>query len=169
MRYCFKGHPPNFKVTTILRWRWHGWKTDDLALILAFLDANSNSNLPMATEWHTWLLGMWKRFPVVFRSHPSNFNVAQNEKSTILELILGKNIGPVATIKSLRFALLNWTVAYVSLHIHCNTSIVGLPQYDTYPDRTLTIWYVSQHMYYLIAYVAGFQVDDIVMRIAHII
>ena len=40
-----------------------------------FLDCNSSLNSPMAMKWCTKLEETSKRYPIVFRSHSSNFNV----------------------------------------------------------------------------------------------
>ena len=42
-----------------------------------FPDCNSSFNSPMATKWCTKLVVAYKRCPVVFQGHPSNFKVAR--------------------------------------------------------------------------------------------
>ena len=41
----------------------------------AFPDCNSRLNSPMALKWSTKLDGAWKRCPIIFWGHPSNFKV----------------------------------------------------------------------------------------------
>ena len=43
----------------------------------AFPDCNSSLNSPMATKWWTKLEVGWKRCPIVFQGHPSNFKVTR--------------------------------------------------------------------------------------------
>ena len=68
-----------------------------------FPDCNSSLTSPMDLKWCTKLDVIYKKCPIVFRGHPSNFTVTRAEKSTIW--IQFKITRPVAAIKSLRFAL----------------------------------------------------------------
>ena len=43
----------------------------------AFLDCNSSLNSPMAKKWCTKLEVAYKRCPIVFQGHPSNFKVTR--------------------------------------------------------------------------------------------
>ena len=43
----------------------------------AFPDCYSHLNSPMPTKWYTKLEVAWKRCPVVFQGHPSNFKVTR--------------------------------------------------------------------------------------------
>ena len=49
----------------------------------AFPDCNSSLNSSMALKWHTKLDVIYKRYPIVFLGHPSNFKVTRAAKSTI--------------------------------------------------------------------------------------
>ena len=96
--YCFfKGHQSNCKVTRLK-------KIVNFDPNYAFPDCNSSLNSPMATKWCKKLKVAYKRCPIVFRGHPSDFKVtrAENRRS---ESNLSKITRPVAAIKSLRFAL----------------------------------------------------------------
>ena len=50
----------------------------------AFPDCNSSLNSPMATKCCTKLEVAWKRFPIGFEDHPSNFKVTRLLKSSNL-------------------------------------------------------------------------------------
>ena len=52
-----------------------------------FPDCNSSFNSPMATKRCTKLEVAWKRCPIVFEGHPSNFKVTRLKKSSILTQI----------------------------------------------------------------------------------
>ena len=82
----------------------------------AFLNCNLSLNSPMATKWCTKLKVAWKRCPVVYRGHPSNFKVTRAKKNRRFESNLNKITRPVAAIKSHRFAL---------LFILCQGTVVG--------------------------------------------
>ena len=64
-----------------------GQKIIDFDLNLAFPDCNSSLNSPMALKWCTKLDIVWKRYPIVFHCHPSNFKVTGDKKSPILTQI----------------------------------------------------------------------------------
>ena len=53
----------------------------------AFPDYNSSLNSPMSLKWCTQLDVVQKRCPIVFQSHPSNFEVTQDKKLTTLTRI----------------------------------------------------------------------------------
>ena len=77
---------------------------NDLAPIWVFPDGNSNLNSWIVIKCHTWFLSAWKRFPVAFRGHLSNFKVtwAENQFGSDYSKIWR----PVAaTTKSIRYAL----------------------------------------------------------------
>ena len=87
----------------------------------AFPDCNSSFNSPMDLKWCTKLGMLWKKCPIVFRGHRSNFIVTRAEKLTIW--IQFEITTPVAAIKSLRFALLTsptWFKMKAVYH-SCNT------------------------------------------------
>ena len=46
----------------------------------AFPDCNSSLNSPMATKWCAKLEVAWKRCPIVFQGHKSNFEVTRLKK-----------------------------------------------------------------------------------------
>ena len=47
----------------------------------AFPDFNSSLNSSMAMKWHTKLEVAWKRCPIVFEGHLSNFKVTWDKKN----------------------------------------------------------------------------------------
>ena len=49
----------------------------------AFPDCNFSFNSPMDLKWCTKLDVVWKRCPIVFQGHPSNFKVTRDKKSPI--------------------------------------------------------------------------------------
>ena len=49
----------------------------------AFPDCNFGLNSPMDLKWCTKLDIVWKRCPIIFRGHLSNFKVTQAEKSDL--------------------------------------------------------------------------------------
>ena len=55
----------------------------------AFPDCVSSLNSPMATKWYTKLEVAWKRCPIVFQAHLSNFKVTRLKKSSNLTQIGG--------------------------------------------------------------------------------
>ena len=58
--------------------RWHrGWKL----MFWLWFESFQMTTSWMAMKWHTSLLGAWKRIPVVFLGHLSNFKVTWAEKS----------------------------------------------------------------------------------------
>ena len=71
--YCFQGHPSNFKVT-------RDKKIADFDHNRAFPGCNSSLNSPMALKWCTKLNVVFKRCPIVFHRHPSNFKVTGDKK-----------------------------------------------------------------------------------------
>ena len=66
MPYCFWGSSVKFLGHTAK-------KIVDFDRNWAFLDCNSSLNSPMGTKWCTKLEVAWKRCPIVFQGHPSNF------------------------------------------------------------------------------------------------
>ena len=75
-----QAHQSNFKVT----------RDEKSTIWLWFPDDNSNLNSRLAMKWHTELLWAWKRFPTVFRCHPSNFDITQPAKIEDLDLCWAK-------------------------------------------------------------------------------
>ena len=63
-----------------------------------FPDCNSSLTSQMDMKWCTKLDVVYKKCPIVFRGHPSNFSTTQAEKSTIC--IQFDITRPVAAIKS---------------------------------------------------------------------
>ena len=57
--------------------RSHGSKKLEFDPDWAFPDCNSSLNSPMATKWCTKLEVAWKRCPIVFQGHLSNFKVTR--------------------------------------------------------------------------------------------
>ena len=68
--------------------RSHGTKIADFDPNWAFPDCNSSLNSPMALKWWTKLSIVWKRCPIVFQCHPSNFKITRDKKSPILTRIV---------------------------------------------------------------------------------
>ena len=78
--YCFWRSSVKFKG--------HTWQIiADIDPNWAFPDSNTNLNSSMALKWCTKLEVAWKRCPIVFQSHPSNFKVTRDRKSPILTRI----------------------------------------------------------------------------------
>ena len=73
-----QGHPSHFKVTQLKKVVDPNW---------AFPDCNSSFNSMMAMKWCTNHEAAWKRCPIVFQGHPSNFKVTQNKALPILTWI----------------------------------------------------------------------------------
>ena len=63
--------------------RSHGSKNVWFNPDWAFPDSNSSLNSSMATKWCTKLEVVWKRCPIVFQGHPSNFKVTRLKKHRI--------------------------------------------------------------------------------------
>ena len=74
--YCFSRSSVKFQGHT-------GQKFADFDPNWAFPDCISSLNSPMALKWSTKLRVVEKRCPIVFRGHPSNFEVIRVEKWTI--------------------------------------------------------------------------------------
>ena len=67
--YCFSRSSVKFQGHTALKIEFDpNW---------AFPGCNSSLNSPMATKWCTRLEVAWKRCPIVFQGHPSNFKVTR--------------------------------------------------------------------------------------------
>ena len=66
--------------------RSHGKKSPILTPIERFRTSPS-LNSPMALKWCTKLHVVWKRCPIIFQGHPSNFKVTRLKKSSILTQI----------------------------------------------------------------------------------
>ena len=81
--YCFQGHPSNFKVT-------RDKKIADFDHNRAFPGCNSSLNSPMALKWCTNLNVVFKRCPIVFHRHPSNFKVTGDKKKTPILTLIGR-------------------------------------------------------------------------------
>ena len=79
-------------------WFWPESSVSGLELQFEF-----THGFEMDLKWSTKLDIVYKKCPIVFRGHPSNFKVTRAEKSAIL--IQFEITRPVAAIKSLRFAL----------------------------------------------------------------
>ena len=78
--YCFSRSCVKFQGHT-------GQKITDFDLNWAFPDCNSILNPPMAFKWCTKLNIAYKRCPIVFQGHPSNFKVTRDEKMQIFTRI----------------------------------------------------------------------------------
>ena len=76
----FQGHLSNFQVTRLK-------KIVNLDPNWAFPDCNSSLNSPMAMKWCEKLEVAWKRCPIVFQGHLSNFKVTRLKKSSIFTQI----------------------------------------------------------------------------------
>ena len=74
--YCFSRASVKFQGHT-------GQKIANFDPNWAFLDCNFTFNSPMHLKWCTKLDVVWKRCPVVFQGHPSNFKVTRDKKSPI--------------------------------------------------------------------------------------
>ena len=94
--YCFWKSSIKFQGHT-------GQKIINFEQSWAFPDCNSSLNGPMDLKWRTKLDVVWKKYPIFFEGHPSNFMVTWAEKLKIW--IQFEITSPVAAIKSLRFAL----------------------------------------------------------------
>ena len=79
----------------------------------AFPECNSSLNSLMDLKWCTKLDIVWKKCPIIFRGHQSNFKVTRAEKLTIW--IQFEITGPVAAINSLRFAFFHWVYFFLFL------------------------------------------------------
>ena len=64
-----------------------GQQIADLDPNWAFPDCNFSLNSPMAMKWCTKLEATYKRCPIVFQGHPSNFEVTRDNTSPILTRI----------------------------------------------------------------------------------
>ena len=74
--YCFS--------RSFVKFQGHmGQKIADFDPNWAFPECNSSLNSPMALKWCTKLNVAWKRCPIVFQGHPSNFKVTGDKKSPI--------------------------------------------------------------------------------------
>ena len=93
-----------FRRSSIIFQGHKGWHITNFDPNWAFLDCKSSLNSPMDLKWRTRLDIVYKKCPIVFPGHPSNFTVTRAEKLTIW--IQFEITRPVAAIKSLRFALL---------------------------------------------------------------
>ena len=82
-----------------------GQKIADFDQNWVFPDCNSSLNSWMTLKWCSKLDIVWKMCPIVFQGHPSNFKATWAKKIDDLDPFLSKITGPVAAIKSLRFAL----------------------------------------------------------------
>ena len=72
-----------------------GQKINDFDMNWALPNCNSSLNSPMALKWCTKLVE-YKRCPIVFQGHPSNFKVTRDKKSTISFLIqLFRTVAPI--------------------------------------------------------------------------
>ena len=67
--------------------RSHGAKIAEFDPDWAFPDCNSSLNSPMGTKCCIKLEVAWKRCPIVFQGHPSNFKVTRLKKSSHLTQI----------------------------------------------------------------------------------
>ena len=74
--YCFSKSSIEFQCHT-------GQKITNFYPNWAFPDCNSSLTSPMDLKWCTKLDVVYKKCPIVFRGHPSNFTTTQAEKSTI--------------------------------------------------------------------------------------
>ena len=71
--YCF--------TRSFIKFKGHkGKKNADFNTNWAFLDCNFSLNSPMALKWCTKLHIVWKRCPIVFQGHSSNFKVTRDKK-----------------------------------------------------------------------------------------
>ena len=78
--YCFS--------RSSVKFQGHTWqKITDFDQNWVFPDCNSSLNSLMAMKWCTKLEATYKRCPIVFEGHLSNFKVARDEKSPILTQI----------------------------------------------------------------------------------
>ena len=97
-----------------VKFRGHtGHKIADFDPNWAFPDCNPSLNSPMALNWYTQLDVVQKRFPIIFWGNPSNFKAAQTLKNQRFESYLSKITRPDASIKSLRFALLQLKLLFL--------------------------------------------------------
>ena len=60
-----------------------GQKVADFDPNWAFPECNFSLNSPMDLKWYTKLDVVYKRCPIIFRGHTSNFKVTRAEKSMI--------------------------------------------------------------------------------------
>ena len=79
--------PFYYSRSSIKFWGHTGQKIADFDPNWTNPDCTSSLNSPMDLKWCTKLAIVLKMCPIVFRGHPSNFNVTQAEKSTIWILL----------------------------------------------------------------------------------
>ena len=103
--YCFARSTVKFQGRTAL-------KIIEFDPDWAFPDCDSSLNSPMAMKWCTKLELAYKRCPIVFQGHPSNFKVTRD------------NISPISP-RIERF----WTVNPVWIHQWIGNDAQSLRQY----------------------------------------
>ena len=81
--WCSIENMPYYVSRSSIEFQGHmGQKKTDFDLNWAFLVCNSSLISSMALKWWTKLNVVWKRSPIVFQGHPSNFKVTLDKKIT---------------------------------------------------------------------------------------
>ena len=104
----FKAKVNTFHAFFEISWNWIG--------------CFSRLNSPMAIELCTKLKVAYKRYPIVLPGHPLTFKVTRNDNRQF-----GSDLGKVAGLKSLKFALLEIFVIYVSVCVFLYRKIEETP------------------------------------------
>ena len=116
--YCFSRSSVKFQGHTAL-------KIVEFDPNWAFPECNCTLNLPMATKLCKKLKVALKRCPLVFRGH-HQISRSHGLKNRRFESNLSKITGPVAVIKSLRFALFIISRQAIKIEYQFIGSVIGI-------------------------------------------